>query len=94
MLTSCRASVPIVAVSTRMTQTTATVIVHVITNDNKHEFVLEVIETFDISDHYGIFCQINNLSRVNYFRDTIRKKSIPHCLTVIDIMLLMNGFWI
>ena len=75
ILTSC-STVPIITKLTRVTKTIATVLDHVITNDNKHELVPGIFESSNLSDHYIIFCQINDLSSakkesptVNYYRD-------------------------
>ena len=56
-LISC-GSVPIITIPTRVTDTSSTVIDHVITNDTSHCIRPGVIQTANISDHYAIFCEV------------------------------------
>ena len=62
--------------STRVTDTTATIVDHIIANVKNHEILPGVIETSEVSDHYPVFCQVHNttLPRKNnifigYYRD-------------------------
>ena len=43
----------------RVTDTSATIIDHIITNDTKHPILPGILYS-DISDHYPIFCKSNN----------------------------------
>ena len=45
----------------RVTDDSATIIDHVLTNDIKHSLESGVIQAQDISDHYPLYCQISNV---------------------------------
>ena len=76
-LISC-GSLPIITIPTRVTETSATIIDHVTTNESLHEIKPGVIRYNDkLSDHYVIYCNVTNNSvtspKQTYF--TIRDKS-------------------
>ena len=48
----------IISLPTRVTDTSATLIDHIITNDCKNSIFAGIIKT-DLSDHYPIFCAID-----------------------------------
>ena len=48
---------PLVTLPTRVTETSSTVIDHIITNDHKHSIIPGIIKS-DLTDHYPIFCSI------------------------------------
>ena len=52
---------PLITLPTRVTNSSATIIDHIITNDNLHTLKPGVIRA-DLSDHYPIFCTISNIS--------------------------------
>ena len=64
----------LVTLPTRITNTSFTVIDHIITNDNKYSIFPGIVKT-DISDHYPVFCSIDVISslrfnsRINFRRD-------------------------
>ena len=60
-LLSCGAF-PIITKPTRVTDTTATIIDHIITNVTNHKILPGVIETSEVSDHYPVFCQVQNIT--------------------------------
>ena len=60
-LISCGAF-PIITKPTRVTDTTATVIDHIITNVTNHEILPRVIETLEVNHHYPVFCQVHNIT--------------------------------
>ena len=67
---------PLIALTTRVTDVSATIIDHVLTNDIKHSLEPGVIQTQDISDHYPLYCQIGNVptykkaeESFGYYRD-------------------------
>ena len=67
---------PIITIPTRVTYSTATIIDHIITNVTNHEILPGVIETSEVSDHYPIFCQVQNITLprknnnfIGYYRD-------------------------
>ena len=61
-LISC-GSLPIITIPTRVTETSATIIDHVITNDSLHEIKPGVIRFDDkLSNHYVIYCNVTNNS--------------------------------
>ena len=69
---------PIITIPTRVTETSTTIIDHVITNDSLHKIKPGVIRYDDkVSDHYVIYCNVTNNSvtspKQTYF--TIREKS-------------------
>jgi len=76
MLTSY-SDFPIITKPTRITDTTANVIDHIITNDTNHLVLPGIMQTDTISDHYTIFWCINNMQLpkkpnehpINYYRD-------------------------
>ena len=78
----------IIFLPTRVTNTSATLIDHIITNDCKNSIFLVIIKT-DLSDHYPIFCTIdavagnrtsNNKSKEPIFqRDLIDLNSNIFC---------------
>ena len=53
---------PIISLPTRVTDTSATLIDHIITNDCKNSIFPGIIKT-DLSDHYPIFCTIDAAAR-------------------------------
>ena len=67
---------PLVTLPTRVTDDSATIIDHVLTNDIKHSLESGVIQTQVISDHYPLYCQIGNVptykkaeESFGYYRD-------------------------
>ena len=60
-LISC-GTFPIITQPTRVTDSTATIIDHIITNVTNHEILSGVIETSIVSDHYPVFCQVHNIT--------------------------------
>ena len=60
---------PLVTLPKRVTETSSTVIDHIITNDHKHSIIPGIIKS-DLTDHYPIFCSIKLRSLPN-------KKSEP-----------------
>ena len=61
---------------TRVTDVSATIIDHVLTNDIKHSLEPGVIQTQVISDHYPLYCQMGNVptykkaeESFGYYRD-------------------------
>ena len=60
-LLSCGAF-PIITKPTRVTDTTDTIIDHIITNVRNHKILPGVIETSEVSDHYPLFCQVQNIT--------------------------------
>ena len=52
---------PLITLPTRVTDISATIIDHVLTNDFKHSLEPGVIQTQVISDHYALYCQIDNV---------------------------------
>ena len=75
MLFSCGA-LPLITKPTRVTESSATIIDHVITNDSKHNLKPGIFQTNEVSDHFIIFCQINKAlqakkpkKKVEYYRD-------------------------
>ena len=52
---------PLIAIPTRVTNSSAIIIDHIITNDNLHTLKPGVIRA-DLSDHYPIFCTISNIA--------------------------------
>ena len=74
-LISCK-TFPIIIKPTRVTDITATIIDHIITNVTNHEILPGVIETSEVSDHYSVFCQVQNITLprknnnyIGYYRD-------------------------
>ena len=71
---SCGA-LPIISKPTRVTDSTATIIDHIITNDNKNDISPAIFDTSEISDHYPILCEISLLTdfkpkvTTSYYRD-------------------------
>jgi len=53
---------PLDTLPTRVTNDTVTVIDHILTNDINHSIRPGVIQTQEVSDHYVIYCYINNLA--------------------------------
>ena len=67
---------PIITLPTRVTDNSATIIDHNLTNDVKHSLEPGVIQTQDISDRYSLYCQIRNVPTtkkveelLGYYRD-------------------------
>ena len=52
---------PLITLTTRVTNSSATTLDHIITNDNLHTLKPGVIRA-DLSDHYPIFCTISNIA--------------------------------
>ena len=52
---------PLITLPTRVTDVSATIIDHVLTNDIKHSLEPGEIQTQVISDHYPLYCQIGNV---------------------------------
>ena len=74
-LLSCGAF-PIITKPTRVTDTTATIIDHIITYVTNHKILPGVIKTSEVSDHYPVFCQVQNITLprknnnfIGYYRD-------------------------
>ena len=72
-LLSCGAF-PIIIKPTRVTDTSATIIDYIITNITKHKILPGVIEISEVSDHYPVFCQVQNI--------TLLKKIIALLVTI------------
>ena len=94
-LISCRSFLTITK-PTRVTDSTATIIDLTITNVTTDEILQGVIETFKVSDHYTVFCQVYNIipfppkkndNFIDYYRDNLNL--IPIYSTMIYIV-----FWI
>ena len=60
-LLSCGAFL-IITKPTRVTDTTTTIIDHIITNVTNHKILPGVIKTSEVSDHYPVFCQVQNIT--------------------------------
>ena len=58
-LLSSNCATNIIAVPTRVTTTSATVLDHIITNENKHQIFPAVVD-YDITDHYPVMALVNN----------------------------------
>ena len=58
MLLSCGAF-PLITKPTRITDNSATIIDHIITNDYEHCIIPGIMKTIEIRDHYPILCQID-----------------------------------
>ena len=58
MLLSCGV-LPLITKPTRVSDNSATIIDHVLTNDYDHFITPGIVETNEISDHYPILCQVN-----------------------------------
>ena len=74
-LISC-GTFPIITKPTRVTDTTATIIDHIITNVMNHEILPGVIGTSEVNDHYPVFCQVHNImlprknnNFIGYYKD-------------------------
>jgi len=94
MSMSCGA-VPLITKPTRVVDSTATIIDHVITNDSEHKLVTEVIQTCKISDHFPIFCQISkflpsNMTKSNkgFYRDKSKFNPEVFC---VDLNVTLNS---
>ena len=75
MLLSCGAF-PLITKPTRITDNSATILDHIITNDYEHCIIPGIVKTIEISDHYPILCQIDAIrssrkseSRQSFYRD-------------------------
>ena len=75
MLLSC-GTFPLITKPTRITDNSATIIDHIITNDYEHCIIPGIVKTIEISDHYPILCQIDAIrssrkseSRQSFYRD-------------------------
>ena len=73
---------PLITLPTRVTDVSATIIDHVLTNGIKHSLELRVMQTQDISDHYPLYCEIGNVptykkaeESFGYYRSKYRSKS-------------------
>ena len=44
---------------TRVLDSSATIIVHILTTDYEHSSIPGIVETNEISDHYSTLCQVN-----------------------------------
>ena len=88
-LISC-GSVPIITIPTRVTDTSSTVIDHVITNDTSHCIRPGVIQNANISDHYSIFCEVfayatsTNKKMHNTFKDRSNFDVDRYCTDLND----------
>ena len=74
-LLSCGAF-PLITKPTRITDNSATIIDHIITNDYEHCIIPGIVKTIEISDHHPILCQIDAIrssrkseSRQSFYRD-------------------------
>ena len=54
---------PLITKPTRVTNKTATVIDHIITNDTAHSILPRVIPT-SMTDHYAIMCKISKIEKL------------------------------
>ena len=59
-LISC-GNFPIITKPTKITDSTATIIDHMITNVTNHAIFPGVVKTSEVSDHYPVFCQVHNI---------------------------------
>ena len=57
---------PLISQATRVTDTSASIIDHIITNDLSHKLIPGIIRTDDISDHYMTYVIISNK---NFMKD-------------------------
>ena len=58
MLLSCGV-LPLVTKPKRVSDSSARIIDHILTNDYEHSIILGIVKTNEISDHYPILCQVN-----------------------------------
>ena len=58
MLLSCGV-LPLITKPTRASDSSATIIDHILTNDYEHSIIPSIVETNEISDHYPKLCQVN-----------------------------------
>ena len=49
---------PLITKPTRVSDSSATIIDHILTNDLEHSSILGIVEKTEISDHYPILCQV------------------------------------
>ena len=63
---------PLINVPTRVTNSSSTIIDHIVTNDHTHNILPGVIKT-DLTDHYPIFCTISNLTLKKSYKPTFRR---------------------
>ena len=63
---------PLFNVPTRVTDSSSTIIDHIVTNDHTHNILPGVIKT-DLTDHYPIFCTISNLTLKKFHKPTFRR---------------------
>ena len=75
---------PLITKPTRVSDSSATIIDHILTNDLEHSSILGIVETNEISDHYPILCQsqVNTDSKkedstVTFYRDKSKFDSNP-----------------
>ena len=76
MLARSSSFFPIISLPTRVFNTSATLIYHIITNDCKNSIFPGIIKT-DLSDHYPIFCTIDAVAR-NRISNSKSKDPIFH----------------
>ena len=83
---------PIITIPTRVTDTSSTVIDHVITNNTSHFIRPGVIQTSNISDHYPILCKIFGCTiptnkKMHYtFRDKSNFDVDRYCTDINDFI--------
>ena len=58
MLLSCGV-LPLITKPTRVSDSSPTIINHILTNDYEHSIIPGIVETNEISDHCPILCQVN-----------------------------------
>ena len=75
MLLSC-GTFPLITKPTKITDNSAIIIDHIITNDYEHCVIPGIVKTIEISDLYPILCQIDAIrssrkseSRQSFYRD-------------------------
>ena len=58
MLLSC-SILPLITKPTRVSDSSATIIDHTLTNNYEHSIIPSIAKTNEISNHYPILCQVN-----------------------------------
>ena len=65
---------PLINVPTRVTDSSSTIIDHVITNNHTHSISSGVIKSkTDLTDHFPIFCTISNVTLKRSYKSTFRR---------------------
>ena len=97
MLLSCGV-LPLITKPTRVSDSSATIIDHILTNDYEQSIIPAIVETNEISDHYPILCQVNlTQTRINAYRTVTfyRDKSKFNSIQFNDeLNISLNDFFI